>query len=436
MIGLMSAAVLVPSSAAGAAATELRVGELPLEGATVSTRATVSLVGADAASVSWVLDGTYLGRDGSAPFELALDTSAGEHRLKARSESATGVKLSYTVAFTAGTSATPTPTPTPTIKPSSTPSPAPSTTPTTTSNPTDPGNVRRIATSGELTGALATARPGQVLELADGIYSGKFLIESSGTASAPIVLRGSRGAVLDGGSIEEIGYTLYLLGANHWRLEGFSVRAGQKGVVLDRSSHNVLSRLEVSMVGMEAVHLRTGSSDNRVERSRIHDTGLFTPGFGEGVYLGSAKSNWLKYGSPDGSGDHSDRNAVIGNRIYATTGENIDIKEGTTGGVIAGNFLDGADLSGDNFADTWIDVKGNGYQIVGNTGVDSLANGFETHVILDGWGRGNVFRSNVLAVNSSGYGIKIAKPSDSANVVRCDNSATGAESGLSNLSCT
>ena len=295
--------------------------------------------------------------------------------------------------------------------------------------------LRRIATSEELATALSVARPGEVLQLIDGTYEGRFVADVSGTASAPIVLRGGRGAILDGGPTSEIGYALHLLGADHWRLEGFSVQGGQKGIVLDRSNQNVLTGLDIGSTGMEGVHLRAASSDNRIEYSSVHDTGLDEAGFGEGVYLGSARSNWSKFGA-DGTGDRSDRNHVVGNRIYATTAENIDVKEGTTGGVISGNFLDGSAMTGANSADSWIDVKGSGYRIVENTGVDALTNGFETHVVVEGWGRDNVFAANTLKVNSVGFGVKVDKPRDSANVVACDNHVTGAKSGRSNVTCT
>ena len=294
--------------------------------------------------------------------------------------------------------------------------------------------ARRIDSREDLADALRAARPGDVLHLSDGAYEGRFVARVSGSASAPIVLRGGRGAVLDGGPTSEPGYALHLLGADHWRLEGFSVRGGQKGIVLDGSNHNVLNGLDVASTGMEGVHLRSASSDNRIENSSVHGTGLAEPGFGEGIYLGSAKANWSKFGG--GKADRSDRNVVVGNRIYATTAENIDIKEGTTGGVISGNFLDGSSMTGANSADSWIDVKGRGYRIVENIGVDALANGFETHVVLDGWGRDNVFAANTLKVNSPGFGVKVDRPADSANVVGCDNAVTGAESGRSNITCT
>jgi hypothetical protein len=430
--GLACAAIIVHAGSATAGVEPgLYVGTQPLRGAVVATSAPVDLLGSGAASVSWVVDGVYVGRDAAAPFRLELRTSPGPHKLKARSETAAGVETTYEVQFSSTAGSTPTPTDT------STPTTTSTSSPTTTSSPTSPTGqrVRTVRTSSELTSALSTARPNDVIDLADGTYSGRFVAATPGTAAAPITLRGTRRAVLNGGTTSS-GYTLHLNGAHHWRLTGFTVRGGQKGVVLDRSSFGILSGLDVGSVGMEAVHLRTASSDNRVENSLVHHTGLYEPGYGEGVYIGSATSNWSKYGS-NGGPDRSDRNVISGNHIYATTAESVDVKEGTTGGRLVGNRFDGVGMTGVHFADSWIDLKGNAYRVTGNTGVSAPLDGIQTHVQLDGWGRDNVLSANVLTVGASGYGINVYRADTSTgNVVRCDNVVVGAASGASNVRCT
>ncbi|OUM40497.1 hypothetical protein CI784_13365 [Arthrobacter agilis] len=71
--------------------------------------------------------------------------------------------------------------------------------------------------------------------------------------------------------------------------------------------------MDIGTIGAEAVHFRTGSSDGGIRDSVIHDTGLKQPEYGEGIYLGSAKSNWT-----GGVPDRSDRITVSGNRIVNT----------------------------------------------------------------------------------------------------------------------
>jgi hypothetical protein len=60
--------------------------------------------------------------------------------------------------------------------------------------------VRPVADADALDAALAAAQPGDVITLADGVYSGAFTMFASGTAADPIVIRGAStdGVVLDG----------------------------------------------------------------------------------------------------------------------------------------------------------------------------------------------------------------------------------------------
>ncbi len=73
---------------------------------------------------------------------------------------------------------------------------------TTRAVPTDPATPHAVAVSNasELAAALAAAGPGDVITLADGLYTGAFVMEADGTAADPIVIRGASrdGTVLDG----------------------------------------------------------------------------------------------------------------------------------------------------------------------------------------------------------------------------------------------
>src|SRR5262249_43816436 len=149
----------------------------------------------------------------------------------------------------------------------------------------------------------------------------------------------------------------------------------------DAASHNHLIGLSVSDLGQEGIHFRTGSSDNVLESSEVTNTGTKDPGFGEGVYIGTSKTQW------SGGPDPSDRNQILNNVIGpGVRAECLDIKEGTTGGKISGNHFDGADIAGVNSADSWVDVRGNGYTLSDNVGVNTPADGFQVHVEVDGWG--------------------------------------------------
>ena len=309
----------------------------------------------------------------------------------------------------------------------STPPVAPASGQATVSTVTCPAASRTVRTADDLTAALAEVRAGSTIRLADGVYVGKFVATTSGTASKPIFLCGGAGAVLDGDGVNG-GYVMHLDHVNYWRLVGFTVRNGQKGVVADTTQHSVVQGLTVTDVGDEGIHLRDFSADNLVVGNTVRHTGIRRAKFGEGIYVGTAKSNWCTYS--DCKPDNSDHNVVEGNTISETTAESVDIKEGTTGGQLLGNRFDGSSLTG---ADSWVDVKGNGWLIAGNIGHTSPQDGFQTHEVVKGWGTGNTFRANQATVNGPGYGFHLAPVV--GNRVSCDNRETGAADGLSNTSC-
>ncbi|MER8041290.1 discoidin domain-containing protein [Streptomyces sp. NPDC094032] len=323
------------------------------------------------------------------------------------------------------------------------------------------GTVVDVATAAQLRSALAAAQPGQTIRLAAGEYRGAFVTQRPGTAAAPITLTGPANAVLvnDGpsgtapscpvpGGGWDSGYGLWLYGAPYWKLSGFTVKDSKKGVVLDASPHVTIDGLSVHHVEDEAVHFRRSSSDGVLRNSTLSDTGLVQPGYGEAVYIGSAGSNWGCHGNTGGV-DRSDRVQILNNRIGPNVAaEHIDIKEGTSGGVIRGNTFDGRGISGQNSADSWVDAKGTDYLIENNTGTfappGTFANGYETHnpstTPSFANGCGNVWRGNTSDLGGVGaYAIKITSTSKCTadpNIVYAGNTVTNAVSGLTNVPLT
>ncbi|GAA2690592.1 hypothetical protein GCM10010412_080270 [Nonomuraea recticatena] len=324
-----------------------------------------------------------------------------------------------------------------------------------------PGAIVDVSTSAGLTAALAAARPGQTIRLAAGEYRGAFVTQRAGSAAAPITLTGPSNAVLvnDGpsgaapscpapGGGWDSGYGLWLYDAPHWKLTGFTVKDSKKGIVLDNSHHVTIDGVYVHHVEDEAVHFRRSSADGVIQNSRITHTGLVQPGYGEAVYIGSAGSNWGCHGNSDGA-DRSDRVKVLNNQLGPqVTAEHVDVKEGTFDGVIRGNTFNGTGLSGQNSADSWIDAKGVGYLIEGNTGTftapGTLANGYETHnpstTPAFRNGCGNVWRDNRSDLGGVGqYAIKITSTSKCPgvlNVVHASNTVANATTGLTNIPVT
>jgi hypothetical protein len=279
--------------------------------------------------------------------------------------------------------------------------------------------------------ALADAAPGDVIVLADGRYDGQFTASGSGTAGAAITLCGSRDAELAGGSVEH-GYTLHLDGASYWRVQGFSVTGGQKGVVLDHASHNQLRGLRIGAVGDEALHLRAGSSHNLVEDNVVRGTGLREPAYGEGIYVGSARSNWCDVSGCDP--DRSDDNRIVANDVSGTTAEAVDVKEGTTGGELRDNLLRGPTSPE---ADSVVDLKGSDWLVSGNRIRATGPDGIQVHVILEGWGSGNQIMGNSFTLTQPGYAVHLVGTAERAdNVVACAQQMTPRGVGeTTNVAC-
>ncbi|MET7420855.1 cellulose binding domain-containing protein [Dactylosporangium sp. NPDC005555] len=341
--------------------------------------------------------------------------------------------------------------------PSSPPSPPPSSSSPSPSVPPSNGSIVDVSTAAQLQAAVAGARPGQTIRLAPGTYDGSFIGTTPGTATAPITVTGPRTAILtnpasagSGPSCPvptpgwDPGYGFWLAGAPYWRLSGFTVADAKKGVVVDDSPHVTLDNLYVHHIGDEGVHFRRSSSDGVIRDSTIEYTGTAQPAYGEGVYLGSANSNWACHGTSGGV-DRSDRVQVLDNHIGPyVAAEHIDVKEGTVDGVIRGNTFDGRGIAGQNSADSWVDMKGTGYLVQGNTGTFSapgtFANGYETHNPVAGSGCGNVWRDNVSDLGGTGrYAINVTSTSKCAgnlNVVYTSNRVTNATGGLTNITPT
>lgn len=284
-----------------------------------------------------------------------------------------------------------------------------------------------VTTAKQLKAALAAAVPGDTIRLADGTYTGNFKATVPGTADAPITLTGSAGAVLTAGG----GYGLHLNGASYWTVRGVTVTGGQKGIVTDAANGVVIDSVTVHDLDMEGVHFRTSSKDGVIRNSRIYDTGHDGRGMGEGVYVGTAGDLT----------DNSDRVQITGNTIGPDVGgENVDIKEGTTGARIVGNTFDGSGLTGANYDDSWVDVKGNDVLVQGNTGSRTTNNGYETHTQQPGWGCGTVFRDNASdltgATGALRLAINVTADTGSCRTTVYSDNTVGGGYGLTNVGVT
>jgi len=265
-----------------------------------------------------------------------------------------------------------------------------------------PRSAVHVATAGQLARALTAAHAGSTILLADGVYAGHFVTRARGTAKRPVTICGTSGTVLSGGS-DRAGTVLLLKNAPYTHVTGLTVSNGSKGIVVDHSSHAVLTAVTVHMTGQEGIHIQRFSVGAVVRDSAVYDTGRRIARFGEGVYIGTAKANWcLVTGCrPDGSNGALVERTTIGPSVRA---EAIDVKEGTRGGRLSHNTFDGVGMTA---ARSWVDVKGNGWTIADNAGRSTPDYGFTDSRPAAGWGNDNLFTRNTAYVPRSSAGFHV-----------------------------
>ncbi|MGH7498275.1 MAG: Ig-like domain-containing protein, partial [Gemmatimonadales bacterium] len=311
--------------------------------------------------------------------------------------------------------------------------PAPTPTPPTPTPPSSsvagcedlPAAVRtvNVASQGALSSALANAAPGDQIVLAPGSYRGNFTASVDGTSARAIVLCGPRTAIIDGGYLNHQ--------ASYWVVQGFTIRGGLWGIYAEGANHNIFRGLEIYDIGQEGMQIFAFSSDNVIEGNTIHDTGKSNAEYGEGIYIGTAYTQWAA--KTGGQPDKSDRNQILDNTLGPNvTSEHLDIKEGTSDGIIRGNQIDGHGMvMAQSWNDSWAEFKGNGWLIENNTAAYSIKNGFDVFRQTGSWGTGNIIRNNVLDLHTSGIGFNV---NVSGNTIACSNQVRDAGS-FGNVSC-
>ena len=247
-------------------------------------------------------------------------------------------------------------------------------------------------TSDELKAAMNKATTGDQIILAPGEYynnttmgptgSGAyFYSEESGTAASPIIIRSedpSNPAVIRGSRrdwltvlkirgdywiIKDLKFTfakngISLEGSDQTKIINCEVYNVTKGMLIDNSQKAKVIDSRLYNIGEEGVHLRDGSSDAELDGLVIYDTGVENPRIGEAIYVGSDRKLWKDPSNKtydEKVNNTKIRNCKLGPNVAA---EGIDIKEGTTGTIVEHSFIDATGISGENSADSFIDVKG------------------------------------------------------------------------------
>ena len=183
----------------------------------------------------------------------------------------------------------------------------------------------------------------------------------------------SNPAILKGRGWSNSEYVLYITG-DYWEIKNIKIAEGGKGLILDNANYCLVKDVEIYNIGQEGLHVRDGSSNTTIDGVNLHDIGKHNDGYGEGIYVGSDNSVW-KEGDGVNTGENGKlysrevhyttiKNCTIGPNI---TAEPIDIKEGTTNTVVENCTIKGSGISGVNYADSHIDIKGCSARIRYNT---------------------------------------------------------------------
>lgn len=274
-------------------------------------------------------------------------------------------------------------------------------------------NIVRVTNTEELKAALDNAKAGDEIVVAEGeyIYSGSsekgytFRSSANGTKEQPIIIRSEnpeKPAVISGSDVSG-NYGFSILG-DWWEIRNLKITNAQKGIILDNSNYTKIIGCEVYNIGTEGIHFRDNSSYCLAQDCYVHDTGVVTPGYGEAIYVGSAKST-------TGYGFDCHYNTIDGCRLGPNvTAEHVDVKEYTIGTVIENCVFDGTGMSGENYSKSFVNIKGNDCILRNNTGYrngcDKIQRAFEQNNVVDGWGQNALVYGNKVymdtATNTSG----------------------------------
>ncbi|MBB3326704.1 fibronectin type III domain-containing protein [Microlunatus antarcticus] len=288
-----------------------------------------------------------------------------------------------------------------------------------------------VSTRAQLLNAVSSATAGTVIRLTPGSYGANIdVYTAKGTPDKPIWICGPRTAVIDNADITR-GYGFRVNGASNLVIAGMTVRNVQKGVAVLNSKAVTVADLRVENIGDEAIHLKNQTTDSTVIGNSIATTGLNSPNYGEGVYIGTAQGNWCLYNGCEP--DTSDRNLVAFNDIRATTAEPMEAKAGTSDGTMWKNTLDGAAITSSD-TDSLVQVMGNGWVIAGNTGAHTPNDAIQVWNTDTDYGLNNIVYGNAVPDALPGYGVRMPY-NDGGNVVGCDNAASRAALGMSNKTC-
>lgn len=181
--------------------------------------------------------------------------------------------------------------------------------------------------------ALSSLRAGDRVRVHEGIYNidGYFQISAKGTAIQPVVIEGAPGERVEITRPNASQNVLNVMSSKFLVLRNLEVRGGGTGIKIFDVSDFMLFDCRIYDTGGNAI------AANSATTSYLYfvDNEIFgTRGNGEGLYLGSHDGSFVAH--------HC---SIIGNYIHdlakgeGTQGDGIELKDGSYGNVIRGNYI-------------------------------------------------------------------------------------------------
>lgn len=166
--------------------------------------------------------------------------------------------------------------------------------------------------------AASVARPGDVVHVRAGTYSGKVVITKSGTRTAPIVFRPyqSEKPVVDGKGMPS-GTSLVQISGNFVQFRGFTVRNSAKTGISVWGGNNVTIENN-TITGSRRGGIFVGYGNPGVAHSNVIKNNVI-----HGNCLENSSRSWSSGWPAAISVTLSDRSTVSGNRVYKNFGEGI-----------------------------------------------------------------------------------------------------------------
>lgn len=272
--------------------------------------------------------------------------------------------------------------------------------------------------------ALDLIQPGDGAILDEGDYFEDIITRRDATKEKPILLLGSKKAVVRGTGKENKIVTVY---HDYHVFSGFSVDGligdgGKKEHYIDKLLYaqgdkpldGVTGLRVISMdfrhAGGECIRIKYFSHNNEIARNHIVGCGaydfLFDEGGknGEGIYIGTAPEQIARDKNPTRDVDRSNDNFIHDNVIDTQGNECVDIKEGSSGNRVEKNICTGQK----DKESAGLDSRGNGNIFQENEVYGCLGAGIRLGGDEDDDGIENIVKNNYLHNNKKG-GIKIQR---------------------------